>query len=84
MISVMRVIIYGLTTAISKPVHRFFSAPGRHSGDRQSNYQEKVVYIIAKYRIFALTGLFAGHVNPYHLGVAFTARPGIIKRPMKI
>jgi len=31
------------------------------------------VYILAKYRFFALSGLFAVVVNPYHLGAAFIA-----------
>ena len=39
------------------------------------------VYILAKYRFFALSGLFAAAVNPYHLGAAFIARPRTIKKP---
>jgi hypothetical protein len=33
--------------------------------------QEFVAYIIAKYRFFALAGLFADSANPYHPGAAF-------------
>jgi hypothetical protein len=39
------------------------------------------VYILAKYRFSALSGLFAAAVNPYHLGAAFIARPRTVKKP---
>jgi len=33
---------------------------------------------------FALVGLFAGCINPYHLGAAFIARTGTGKRPISL
>jgi general secretion pathway protein C len=40
---------------------------------RRSTTGENRVYILAKSRFFALSGLFAAVVNPYHLGAAFIA-----------
>jgi hypothetical protein len=76
----MRVIIYGLKLAISKAGPEILCSDWEALFGKTSPKWDIIFYILAKYRFFVQTGLFAAHANPYHLGAAFTGRPGITKQ----
>jgi general secretion pathway protein C len=61
-------------------IHEFFAILGIRFTLQRSIARELRVYILAKYRFFALSGLFAAAVNPYHLGAAFIATSRLIKK----
>jgi general secretion pathway protein C len=61
-------------------IHEFFVILGIRFTLQRSITRELRVYILAKYRFFALSGLFAAVINPYHLGAAFIATSRLIKK----